>query len=167
MIMSSLIGKTLYHVIHTTTTFISTILFANFHYQGKERNFNKSTINYTDTLNTSYDYGSIMHYVTREFSVNGLPTIESIQPNVQIGQRYNLSQIDIQEIRMYYNCPVNQFASTTTTTTTTTPIPTTTTTTTTTRTTKTTTKTTTTTTTTKTTTTTTTGKIVHLFVFSL
>ena len=38
------------------------------------------------------------------FSENGLPTIEPLQPNVTIGQRDNLSSIDIEEVRRFYNC---------------------------------------------------------------
>jgi hypothetical protein len=45
-----------------------------------------------------------MHYETDAFSINGLKTIEAIQPNTKIGQRYYLSTIDIREVRLYYNC---------------------------------------------------------------
>ncbi|CAF4173802.1 unnamed protein product, partial [Rotaria sordida] len=45
-----------------------------------------------------------MHYARYEFSKNGLPTIEAIQPNVMIGQRLYLSPTDIREIQLYYNC---------------------------------------------------------------
>ncbi|CAF3435296.1 unnamed protein product [Rotaria sp. Silwood2] len=57
-------------------------------------------------LNTPYDYGSLMHYSPNGFSANGRPTIEPLQPNVTIGQRVNLSAIDIQEVRILYNCSV-------------------------------------------------------------
>ncbi len=57
-----------------------------------------------DTLNTSYDYSSVLHYGKNDFSKNGLPTIEPIQSNVKIGQRYNLSNGDIEVIRRFYNC---------------------------------------------------------------
>ena len=55
-------------------------------------------------LNTPYDYPSVMHYEKTAFSSNLLPTIEPLQPNVKIGQRYKLSSIDIQEIRLFYGC---------------------------------------------------------------
>ena len=57
-----------------------------------------------DTLNTPYDYGSVMHYGKYFFTQNGLPTIEPLQANVTIGQRQNLSSIDILEVRLIYNC---------------------------------------------------------------
>ncbi len=45
-----------------------------------------------------------MHYGRYYFTINGYPTIEPLQPNVQIGDRTTLSPIDVQEVRMYYNC---------------------------------------------------------------
>jgi len=57
-----------------------------------------------DTLNTSYDYSSVLHYGKNDFSKNGLPTIEPIQSNIKIGQRYNLSNGDIEVIRRFYTC---------------------------------------------------------------
>ena len=68
-----------------------------------------------DMLNLPYDYGSIMHYFRTAYSRNGLPTIETIQPNVAIGQLVNMSAIDIQKIRLFYNCPATgvTFAPTT------------------------------------------------------
>ena len=58
----------------------------------------------TDMLNTSYDYSSILHYGKYDFSKNGLPTMEPIQSNIKIGQRYNLSRGDIELIRRFFNC---------------------------------------------------------------
>ena len=45
-----------------------------------------------------------MHYPRDAFTVNGSPTITTIQPNVVIGQRVKLSPTDIAEIRHYYKC---------------------------------------------------------------
>ncbi|CAF1124491.1 unnamed protein product [Adineta ricciae] len=70
-------------------------------------NFDKMSSTDVDTLNTSYDYESVMHYETTAFSKNGLPSIEPLQSGVKIGQRYYLSATDIQEVRMYYNCSAN------------------------------------------------------------
>ena len=83
-------------------------------------NFDKYNDSYVNTLNTTYDYESVMHYSKTAFSINGQPTIEPLQPNVKIGQRYYLSDIDIEEIRLYYNCSTTSptLAPTTTTTTT-------------------------------------------------
>ena len=70
-------------------------------------NFDKYNNSEVDTQNTPYDYESVMNYETYALSINGLTTIEPLQPNVKIGQRYKLSDIDIQEIRQFYNCSAN------------------------------------------------------------
>ncbi|UJR19040.1 hypothetical protein I4U23_022171 [Adineta vaga] len=57
-----------------------------------------------DMFNSPYDYASIMHYGKYDFSKNSLATIEPLQPNIKIGQRYNLTSGDIQLVRRYYNC---------------------------------------------------------------
>ena len=72
-----------------------------------EHNFQKFNNTEVDTQNTPYDYGSVMHYPRNSFSVNNRSTIEPLQPNVTIGQRYNMSTIDIQEVRLFYNCSAN------------------------------------------------------------
>ena len=72
--------------------------------QGMDNNFVKYDKTQVDTLNTPYDYASVMHYETNAFSRNGLPTIEPLQSNIQIGQRYNMSTTDIQEVRIFYKC---------------------------------------------------------------
>ena len=62
-------------------------------------NFEKYDSSYIDdTQNTPYDYASVMHYGQDAFSSNGYPTIEPLQPGVQIGQRDDMSSIDIQEV---------------------------------------------------------------------
>nr|BAI68361.1 hatching enzyme [Paracheirodon innesi] len=65
-------------------------------------NFNKEN---TNNLNTPYDYSSVMHYGKTAFTINGLDTITPI-PNasVQIGQRVDLSTIDILRINTLYKC---------------------------------------------------------------
>ncbi|UJR17195.1 hypothetical protein I4U23_004090 [Adineta vaga] len=50
-------------------------------------NVDKYNSTQVDTQNISYDYQSVMHYAVNQFSVNGLPTIEPLQPNVKIGNR--------------------------------------------------------------------------------
>ncbi len=69
-----------------------------------EHNFESYTTASVDTQNTPYDYGSVMHYSAYAFSSNNLPTIVPLQSNVVLGQRDSLSAIDIQEVRLYYNC---------------------------------------------------------------
>uniref|UniRef100_A0A8B9LDG0 Metalloendopeptidase n=1 Tax=Astyanax mexicanus TaxID=7994 RepID=A0A8B9LDG0_ASTMX len=65
-------------------------------------NFNKEN---TNNLNTPYDYSSVMHYGKTAFTINGLNTITPIpDASVQIGQRVDLSVIDIQRINTLYNC---------------------------------------------------------------
>ncbi|KAF7688363.1 hatching enzyme 1.2-like isoform X2 [Silurus meridionalis] len=59
----------------------------------------------TNNLNTPYDYSSVMHYGRTAFSINGLDTITPIpNPNVMIGQRNELSNIDILRINTLYSC---------------------------------------------------------------
>lgn len=71
---------------------------------GMEYNFEKYSTSYVDTQNTPYDYASVMHYSSDAFSSNGYPTIQPLQTGVRIGQRYNMSSIDIQEVRLFYRC---------------------------------------------------------------
>ena len=47
-----------------------------------EYNFNKYGRSTIDSLGTSYDYGSVMHYDSRAFSRNGRPTIVPKQQGV-------------------------------------------------------------------------------------
>ena len=69
----------------------------------KENNFMKRSYDENDFLDLPYDYNSVMHYSEMAFSKNGLPTIQPLK-NVPIGQRKTLSEIDIEEIRLFYNC---------------------------------------------------------------
>ncbi|XP_062380298.1 hatching enzyme 1.2-like [Sardina pilchardus] len=65
-------------------------------------NFQKQ---YTNNLNTPYDYSSVMHYGSTAFSTNGRKTITPFpNPNVKIGQRRGMSTIDIQRINKLYGC---------------------------------------------------------------
>ena len=55
---------------------------------------------------TPYDYGSVMHYDRNAFAINSdeptiIPTMNS---SAFIGQRVQLSPIDILEIQRYYGC---------------------------------------------------------------
>lgn len=62
-------------------------------------NFNMAT---TGILASAYDYNSIMHYGAYAFSINGLPTIETIPAGIAIGQRNGLSTMDIAGIKSMY-----------------------------------------------------------------
>lgn len=57
-----------------------------------------------DTQSIPYDYSSLMHYGSTDFSVNGFPTIVPLQSGAVIGQRETMSEIDIQEVRLAYGC---------------------------------------------------------------
>ncbi|KAK3713996.1 hypothetical protein QZH41_018775 [Actinostola sp. cb2023] len=85
-------------------------------------NFNKYSKSTIDSLNSPYDYGSVMHYSSHSFSKNGKPTIvakqsgvsifpskmtfifpcEFIYDNVTLGQRRGLSTTDAQQMNMLY-----------------------------------------------------------------
>ncbi|KAI4896031.1 hypothetical protein NFI96_006152 [Prochilodus magdalenae] len=55
--------------------------------------------------NRTNDYSSVMHYGKTAFSINGLDTITPIpDASVQIGQRVDLSAIDILRINTLYKC---------------------------------------------------------------
>ena len=69
---------------------------------------------------TSFDYGSVMHYEWNAFAINYTqPTIIPIKnATAFIGQRIQLSPIDILEIQRYYDClptPTSTQSTTTTT----------------------------------------------------
>lgn len=68
---------------------------------GKELNFNITDEN--AQRNTSYDYGSIMHYGSHFFSTTGEATIVPKQAGVTIGQRTALSNDDIRGISALYS----------------------------------------------------------------
>ncbi|XP_016428663.1 high choriolytic enzyme 1-like [Sinocyclocheilus rhinocerous] len=71
--------------------------------QASAYNFQKKD---TNNLNTHYDYSSIMHYGRTAFAIQyGKETITPIpNPSVQIGQRKEMSNIDIQRINKLYEC---------------------------------------------------------------
>ncbi|CAH1789737.1 unnamed protein product, partial [Owenia fusiformis] len=69
--------------------------------KGMEHNFKKMTSSQaTDIL--SYDYGSIMHYGERAFSVNRQPTLIAKRKGVAMGQRAGFSALDSQKIGKLY-----------------------------------------------------------------
>ncbi|XP_022788456.1 zinc metalloproteinase nas-15-like [Stylophora pistillata] len=69
-----------------------------------EFNFNKYSRSTIDSLGTPYDYGSVMHYDSRAFSRNGLPTIVAKKSRVTLGNCRGLSKIDILQIKLLYKC---------------------------------------------------------------
>jgi hypothetical protein len=71
--------------------------------QDQMHNFTQNISNGDDLV--VYDYGSIMHYPSNGFSVNGKPTIETIPPGIPIGQRTALSAGDIIVLKAMYPTP--------------------------------------------------------------
>ncbi|KAL1140116.1 hypothetical protein AAG570_000048, partial [Ranatra chinensis] len=74
---------------------------------GRESNFEKAQKWTTDDQGVTYDYDSVMHYSAAAFSANGRPTITPRHPIATLGQRDNLSKMDIQKIRRMYKCRKN------------------------------------------------------------
>ncbi|XP_072305329.1 low choriolytic enzyme-like [Eucyclogobius newberryi] len=59
----------------------------------------------TNNLATPYDYSSIMHYSKDAFGKNWADTITPIpDPNVPIGQRDHMSDLDVKRINLLYKC---------------------------------------------------------------
>lgn len=71
---------------------------------GREGNFQSYGTDRIINYGVGYDYGSVMHYNTHAFSVNGLPTVVPKVANVAIGQRVAMSSGDIQRIKNMYGC---------------------------------------------------------------
>jgi hypothetical protein len=101
---SELSMKISHQVCNETVPSILTLIVACIQLPVMRYNFEKYNDSFVDTLNTPYDYSSVMHYGSDAFSENGRATIEPLLSNVTIGQRENLSSIDIQEVRLLYNC---------------------------------------------------------------
>lgn len=78
--------------------------------KGQEYNFNMLTADDVNSLGLPYDYDSIMHYARNTFSKGTfLDTILPIEvvgkKRPEIGQRVKLSEGDISQARLLYNCP--------------------------------------------------------------
>ena len=56
----------------------------------------------TDDKSHGYDYGSILHYGPKAFSMNGKNTITAKNGH-SIGQRHRLSVIDVAQAKTMYN----------------------------------------------------------------
>ena len=76
------------------------------------RNFLKFSTKFIDSRNVPYDYGSIMHYGKAFFSKLAmlLPTMTILKQDdiegqgIEIGQRIALSDMDILQANLLYNC---------------------------------------------------------------
>lgn len=76
---------------------------------GKEHNFEKYAENSVDNFDQDYDYASVMHYTPYGFSKNGEMTIVPLKAGAEkvMGQRVQLSTIDINKLNVMYKCPIN------------------------------------------------------------
>ncbi|XP_060644802.1 seminal metalloprotease 1-like [Drosophila nasuta] len=74
---------------------------------GKEHNFEKYSENLVENFDQTYDYGSVMHYTPYGFSKNGEMTIVPLEEGAEkvMGQRVQMSQIDIDKLNIMYKCP--------------------------------------------------------------
>lgn len=72
--------------------------------ENNHRNFEIQTADNITHCKTEYDFKSVMHYGTKDFSKNGLDTIRPKQPHKKI-ERNGLSEIDKLEINRLYKCP--------------------------------------------------------------
>uniref|UniRef100_A0A8B9QSW8 Metalloendopeptidase n=1 Tax=Anas platyrhynchos TaxID=8839 RepID=A0A8B9QSW8_ANAPL len=69
--------------------------------------FDKHNDSFLDDLNTPYDYESVLHYGPYSFNINSnVPSITTKIPefNEIIGQRLDLSRIDLLKLNRMYNC---------------------------------------------------------------
>ncbi|XP_053267662.1 hatching enzyme 1.2, partial [Pleuronectes platessa] len=69
--------------------------------EGMQRNFNMQQGN---TFNLPYDITSILHYGGGFFSANGLATIVPVKYMKNMGQRVQMTKLDIQKVRHLYKC---------------------------------------------------------------
>ncbi|GJQ74698.1 hypothetical protein Trydic_g21549 [Trypoxylus dichotomus] len=73
---------------------------------GTENNFQKLGWDVVTTFDQPYDFGSVLHYGAYAFSANGERTIVTLDPEAEIGQRYEMSEIDARKVNLMY-CPDN------------------------------------------------------------
>ncbi|XP_048117320.1 meprin A subunit beta-like [Alosa alosa] len=73
---------------------------------GKEKNFEIRTNDTNSTMDTPYDYFSVMHYPKDAFSNGKGSTIITKLPEFQdvIGQRLDMSHYDVEELNKFYRC---------------------------------------------------------------
>ena len=71
---------------------------------GKEHNFNTYGADRISQFQVPYDYGSVMHYSSKAFSINGEETIVALDGvgGQLMGQRVGMSESDIKRINNMY-----------------------------------------------------------------
>ena len=57
-----------------------------------------------DKMKKDYDLGSLMHYSSTAFGINGATTIVSLDPTKKIGEATDYTNLDIEEINALYDC---------------------------------------------------------------
>ncbi|XP_014294037.2 zinc metalloproteinase nas-15 [Halyomorpha halys] len=75
--------------------------------RGAERNFKRYGHGSITDLGVGYDYDSVMHYSTHAFTKNGKPTIVPKEDGATIGQRFRMSEKDLDKLRKLYHCADN------------------------------------------------------------
>lgn len=72
--------------------------------QGTQNNFNTYPADVISNYGVEYDYGSVMHYPTVSFSIDGEPTIIPLKDlnGAVMGQRLEMSSKDIQRVNNKY-----------------------------------------------------------------
>ncbi|XP_057316292.1 hatching enzyme 1.2-like [Hydractinia symbiolongicarpus] len=85
------------------------ILWDNITPKDMKSNFQKQPYSNVDSMNSPYDYLSIMHYHKDGFAKRGTLTIETLDKRFQdkIGQRDGFSPSDIKQINKLYKCGKN------------------------------------------------------------
>ena len=74
-----------------------------FSLSGVQYNFHEYDTNRIDSKGVSYDYDSVMHYSSTAFAKRpGLRTIVGKNGRTNLGQRYGLSEKDIQQANLLY-----------------------------------------------------------------
>ena len=89
----------------TRLEYLGNLTVLYFYFLDNKHNFEKYSHSMIDSLGSPYDYGSIMHYGSREFAK--WPWLTSIRPKqkgVSIGQRSHLSVQDAIQIKRFYGC---------------------------------------------------------------
>ncbi|XP_065090070.1 seminal metalloprotease 1-like [Ochlerotatus camptorhynchus] len=72
---------------------------------GKENNFLLYDADKVSNFGTEYDFGSVMHYSSTAFSINGQKTIVALKATEdRMGQRDGMSEKDIFKINRMYGC---------------------------------------------------------------
>ncbi|KAK2728131.1 hypothetical protein QYM36_008565 [Artemia franciscana] len=72
---------------------------------GDEDYFEKYSVEQVTNLGLPYDYGSVMHGSSQFRAKNGTKTIVPIpDETIPIGQRADMSPLDVQKLNAYYNC---------------------------------------------------------------